>query len=290
MTSTLKTAEKVLTGDLGVNLSRRGTTADIVEEVMLETRSLLSQSLASALAGNWKEAERQRLEAYTTYDPELEARLMPRDPAVGDRHRTPVAGRLDEPGVKVLLQKEAGAADLEAAYGRVNEALNRASTLLKSGISPSAAVINGASVVLREGLEGLLVIIAIFAGLRGPENARRRRLFWVGILGSAAATGLTWALSQTVITGLQAYGEVIAALTGIVAIGVLLLITNWLFHQVYWKQWITTLKSQAAAEESSTWALITVGFAVGIAKDSKPSCSCKASSSTPAGRASARAC
>ena len=51
-------------------------------------------------------------------------------------------------------------------------------------------------------------------------------------------------------------------MTGLLAIGVLLLITNWLFHQVYWRQWVTTLKAQATDGER-TWQLISVGFLVG---------------------------
>ena len=41
----------------------------------------------------------------------------------------------------------------------------------------------------------------------------------------------------------------------------LLLITNWLFQQVYWRQWVCTLKGQAEAENS--WQLIMVGFLIG---------------------------
>ena len=86
------------------------------------------------------------------------------------------------------------------------------------------------------GLEGLLVIIAILAGLRGQENKRRRRVFWLGVLGSLVVTLITWVLSQTLLTSLRSHGEVIEAVTGLLAIGVLLLITNWLFHRVYWRQ------------------------------------------------------
>ena len=258
----MKQADRVLGGDLGVSLARRGSTGEIVEEVMAETRALLSESLGAAVKGDWALAEQRRVEAYTTYDPELEARLMPRDPTLAmDIERLLLDG-VDEPGVKVLLDRRAGPAELEAAYARVNVGLNKAAALLKSAMSPKAAAINAASVVLREGLEGLLVIIAIFAGLRGKENAQRRRLFWVGVLGSVAVTALTWLLSQTVLTGLRSHGETIAAVTGIVAIAVLMLITNWLFQQVYWKQWITTLKA-TACEGESVWALITAGFAVG---------------------------
>ena len=42
----------------------------------------------------------------------------------------------------------------------------------------------------------------------------------------------------------------------------LLLITNWLFHQIYWRQWVSTLRNQAEEGESA-WQLVTVGFLIG---------------------------
>lgn len=259
---TFAAARKVMEDDLGISLALRGTTSDIVEVVMLETRSLLKQSLSAAIAGQWAQAERLRLEAYTTYDPELEARLMPRDPQLAIDIEMLLLDGLDKPGVKALLDKRASQPELEEAYTRVNDALQQAAVMLKTSVSPAAAIFNALSIVLREGLEGLLVLIAIFAGLKGAQNAQRRKLMWMGIAAAMVATALTWIASQTLITSLRAYGEVIAAVTGIIAIFILLLITNWLFHQIYWKQWISTLKIQAV-EGESPWQLFSVGFAIG---------------------------
>lgn len=260
--ATFALARKVMEQDMGISLALRGTTADIVEEVMLETRTLLKQSLAAAIAGQWSQAERLRLEAYTTYDPELEARLMPRDPQLAIDIEMLLLDGLDKPGVKALLDRQASKEELEAAYTRVNDALQQAAVMLKTSVSPTAVIFNALSIVLREGLEGLLVLIAIFAGLKGAQNAQRRKLMWAGIGAAMVATALTWIASQTLITSLRAYGEVIAAVTGVIAIFILLLITNWLFHQIYWKQWITTLKIQAV-EGESPWQLFSVGFAIG---------------------------
>jgi high-affinity iron transporter len=254
-------AAEILGQSFGVTLQRSGTTADIVDEVMVEVRSLLSSSLAAAQQGQWREAEQLRLEAYTTYDPELEARLMPRDPQLATDIEHLLLDGLDQPGVKMLLDQRVNGRELESAYQRVNDAMAQAAAMLQSAVDPRAAAINAGSILLREGLEGLLVIIALFAGLRGPENATRRKLIWLGVLAAAVATAATYLLSRTVITELRAYGEVIAAVTGVLAIAVLLLITNWLFHQVYWRQWITTLKARAAGE--SAWQLISVGFFIG---------------------------
>ena len=261
LAAVLKDAAAILQDQMGVSLRRGGTTADIVDEVMLETRSLLSQSLAAANQGNWSEASSLRLEAYTTYDPDLEARLMPRDPQLTTDIEHLLLDGLDKPGVKTLLDQHVNGPDLEAAYSRVNDALDKAAALLKSGVSPTAAAFNAGSIVLREGLEGLLVIVAILAGLRGDENRRKRYMIWLGVVLSMVATVITVILSQTVITRLHSYGEVIEAITSILAIGVLLLITNWLFHQIYWRQWVCTLKSQA--ERDGVWQLISVGFLIG---------------------------
>lgn len=257
-----RTIEGILTTDFGISLRRAGKTEHIVEETMIEVRDLLRKSLAAAMAGKWGDAEQLRLEAYTTFDPDIEARLMPRDPTLAINIERMLLDGVDQPGIKTLLDRRAGRDELEAAYARVVTAMNQGAALLQTTVDPTAAAINAGSIVLREGLEGLLVVVAIFAGLRGAENARRRRLFWVGIVGSMAATAITWALSLTIITSLNAYAEVIAAVTGIIAIGILLLITNWLFQQVYWKQWVTTLKGQATEGESA-WQLVSVGFLVG---------------------------
>lgn len=258
----LADARDAMEKGIGINLKRSGSTAEIVEEVLLETRSLLNQSLAAGLSGNWAEAEQLRLEAYTTFDPDLEARLLPRDPQLAIDIETLLLDGITSPGVKALLDRRIGGTELETAYALVNEKLEIAGALLKTGVDPRAAAINAASIVLREGLEGLLVIVAILAGLRGAENRHRRRLMWLGVLASGVVTALTYLLSQTILSQLHAYAETIEAITALLAIGVLLLITNWLFHQIYWNQWVTTLKSQATDGESP-WQLVSVGFLIG---------------------------
>jgi high-affinity iron transporter len=57
------------------------------------------------------------------------------------------------------------------------------------------------------------------------------------VLGLLASV-FTWVLAQTLLQSLSQYGEKLEAVVGLVAIGVLLLITNWFFHKVYWSEWI----------------------------------------------------
>ena len=55
---------------------------------------------------------------------------------------------------------------------------------------------------------------------------------------------ITWVLAQTLLRSLERYGEKLEAVVGLVAIGVLLLITNWFFHKVYWSEWIAKFHRQ----------------------------------------------
>ena len=60
----------------------------------------------------------------------------------------------------------------------------------------------------------------------------------VGALLGLLASVVTWVLAQTLLSSLEQYGEKLEAVVGLIAIGVLLLITNWFFHKVYWSEWI----------------------------------------------------
>src|SRR5829696_8762942 len=65
---------------------------------------------------------------------------------------------------------------------------------------------------------------------------------------------VTWVLAQTLLRSLERYGERLEAVVGLVAIGVLLLITNWFFHRVYWSEWIGRFHRQRKRLEKTGFA------------------------------------
>ena len=67
---------------------------------------------------------------------------------------------------------------------------------------------------------------------------------FVGALAGLLVSVVTWVLAQTLLQSLDHYGEKLEAVVGLVAIGVLLLITNWFFHKVYWSEWIAKFHRQ----------------------------------------------
>ena len=83
----------------------------------------------------------------------------------------------------------------------------------------------------------MLILAAITASFVGVRRRLRRPVLVGAALGLLASV-VTWVLAQTLLHSLDRYGEKLEAVVGLIAIGVLLLITNWFFHRVYWSEWI----------------------------------------------------
>jgi high-affinity iron transporter len=104
-------------------------------------------------------------------------------------------------------------------------------------VSRETVVANAAVIVFREGLEAVLILAAITASFTGARRAFRRPVLIGGLLG-LLATAITYVLAQTIIDALGDGGLRLQAITGVLAIAVLLVVTNWFFHKVYWSEWI----------------------------------------------------
>jgi high-affinity iron transporter len=102
------------------------------------------------------------------------------------------------------------------------------------------ATLDIAVLVFREGLECILVLSAITAGLMGANQSYRRPIAAGAGIGFLA-TLITWFIAVGIINSLM--GNIsalsIQAWTGLLAILVLLVVMNWFFHKVYWTGWIS---------------------------------------------------
>lgn len=263
----VKSSVKILQGDFGLAPKRAGTGADVVTETALEIRSLLGQSLAAAQGKQWRKAEQLRLDAYINFDLEIESRALPRDPSLAMRaEKTFLDGGHGNPGIKTALDSRLGGDALAASYQRALDALDECTALVKVGLSPAAAAISAILIVTREGLEAVVILAALLAGLRGAENAGIRRRIGAGAWLAIAASATLFAVSRTLLQGLSRYGEALEAVISIIAVVILLMVTNWVFHKYYWTGWNARLRdlSKAAQRQRATrWenlALVGVGF------------------------------
>lgn len=262
-----KEASSILQKHFGLSLKRYGKTKDVVDETVLDIRSLLGQSLAAAEAGNWRKAEALRLDAYVNFDLEIESRALPRDPSLAMRaERTFLDGDSKNIGIKAALDKRAKIDELTASYQRALDGLDECAALLKVGLSPEAAIVSAMVILTREGLEAVVILAALLAGLRGAENTSIRKRVASGAWLALVVTIVLFFVSQSLLSGLSRYGETLEAVISILAVIILLMVTNWVFHKVYWVQWNAKLRvmSKGAQDQRGTrmetWALIGVGF------------------------------
>ncbi len=136
------------------------------------------------------------------------------------------------------------------------------------GLSPAAMIATVGVLVFREGLEAILVLAAVTAGMaRGAQSASLRA---VPVGGAAAllATVVTWFAVVAVIARVNPPELAVQAATGLLAIAVLLVVMNWFFHKFYWTGWIANhssrrkqiMESADAGASGTFWGLALLGF------------------------------
>jgi high-affinity iron transporter len=256
----------ILSNRFGLSAHRAGEKGQIIEETAFDVRDSLNNSLAAAKAGHWQEAESLRLDAYTAFDSEIEIRVMPRNPSLATHTERSFLDGQEEPGIKALLDRGAPIEELTAGYERALKNLDECVALLKVSVSPATIGFTAFTILSREGLEAIVILAALLAGLRGAENIRTRRGIIRGALLGVALSGLTFWLSQTIVRSLIRYGEKLEAIVSVLAVVILLMVTNWVFHKMYWVGWnarLRDLSKTAQHVRAPVWeifALLGVGF------------------------------
>lgn len=103
--------------------------------------------------------------------------------------------------------------------------------------SHGTAVANAAIIVFREGLEAVLIFAAVIASFQGGNLARRRPVVAGAVVAFGAAI-VTWFVAQALLDVASPLGPRLEAITGFLAVVVLLIVLNWFVHKVYWSGWI----------------------------------------------------
>ena len=214
-----------------------GATADF--DVISATLDRLEAAMA---AGQFSQAEQARLEAYAFFEfgPEQRLRGLANDLFV-EVEGLFWYGADGLPGLAQLVKRKADPAEVAETREALDAALADAEQAVGAGPTSDFAVVsNTAIIVFREGLEAVLILAALMAGMTGAQAGLRKPLL-VGAGVAFLASIVTWGIAQTVLGSLSRYGEKLEAIVSLVAIGVLLLILNWFYHRVYWNEHLAEL-------------------------------------------------
>ncbi len=217
-----------------------GATADF--DVISATLDRLELAMA---AGQFSQAEQARLEAYAFFEfgPEQRLRGLANDLFV-EVEGLFWYGADGLPGLAQLVKRKAGAAEVAETRAALDSALADAEAAVGAGPTSTFAVVsNTAVIVFREGLEAVLILAALMAGMTGAQASLRKPLL-AGAGVAFVASVATWGIAQTVLGSLSRYGEKLEAIVSLVAIAALLLILNWFYHRVYWSEHLAGLHSR----------------------------------------------
>ncbi len=220
-------------------------------------KSKLADSLRAYQGGDRDAASRLALSAYLDgfepLEPTLRARnadLLTRVEAAMVEYR----GRID---------RSATAGELEAQAEIVVGLMDATDQSLSSAQSDApTAFIGSFTILLREGVEALLVVIAIIAFLRKAKRTDVLRYVHGGWVGALIAGALTWAAATYFVSISGANREVTEGLSSLFAAVVLLSVGLWMHHKSLagrWQRYLTERLSNAL-EQRSAWFLAGLAF------------------------------
>ncbi len=123
-------------------------------------------------------------------------------------------------------------------------------------------VVQSLLILLREGVEALLVIAALIAYLRKAGAADKVVYIWAGTGAALVASVITAWVLQGLIANSGAAREILEGMTMIVAAVLLSYVSVWLFARREMQQWqgFISDKMGDAVSSGSLWAIVSVAF------------------------------
>lgn len=239
--SYLRATPSALAGETGVALAR----------------SRLHQSFAAYQSGNVQEASRLALSAYLDGIEPIEPRLAARDAKLMARVEEVMSeyrARLERGATPAEMQEHV--AVVEDVLSSANEVLDRNST------GAATTFIASFTILVREGLEALLLVVAIVAFLR--KSGRQELMPYVhgGWISALAAGGVTWLVARYLIDISGASRELTEGYASLFAAFVLLTVGLWMHQKSVAGHWQRYLQNNLSGvlQGRSAWLLAGLAF------------------------------
>jgi high-affinity iron transporter len=162
-----------------------------------------------------------------------------------------------------LIQSHAPRETVEAEARTILSLLDVARQRLDaSRLSPAATFTSALVILLREGLEALLVVAALIALLIKSERRDALRIVHAGWIAALALGLVTWLAASSVVTLSGASREVTEGVTALLAAAMLLYVGFWLHRHSHAARWQTFIETRvrAALSGHTRWALASIAF------------------------------
>ena len=241
-------------------LRRHSEVADQgTDGTLVLARTRLAESLAAYRQGDRKQATNLALSAYLDGFEPVEPALGARDTALLRRIETAMTE------LRAAIGRGAPEAEVASRTERVAALLDTAERALAPQEADNVASFIGAfTILLREGLEALLIVVAMVAFLRKAERPEMLRYVHGGWTAALLAGAATWAAATFFISISGASRELTEGFGSLLAAVVLVSVGIWMHGksradawQIYIRDKLTT-----ALSGRSAWLLFLLAFVV----------------------------
>jgi high-affinity iron transporter len=162
-----------------------------------------------------------------------------------------------------LLRNGGELAQISAMQQQLDTMLAQAQEVMsQQGLSTSGAYTSALVILLREGLEAILVLAALIAFLIKTDRRDAMPYLHAGWIAAVAAGGLTWWASVSLFTISGAMREITEGIAALVAAGILFYVGFWMHSKTNAKQWQQFIEGsvQKALGTSTLWSLTGLAF------------------------------
>jgi high-affinity iron transporter len=135
--------------------------------------------------------------------------------------------------------------------------------LTSKGIAAPSVVFGQSFIImLREGLEAVLLLAILFGYLESTKNGQYRKHILYGVGAAAVATVASVFLIDELFSVLPFGREVLEAITALLAVAVLFYVSFWLIARLEQRRWLEFLKARiwTAVSAGSAVSLVLIGF------------------------------
>lgn len=220
-------------------------------------RQRLAGSLRAYAAGDAVQANTLALSSYLDGVEPVEPTLAGRDRALMRRIEASMARFRD------ALGRRAPAAEVTATAAEITGLFDRAEAVLQtSHTDTTTAFLGSFTILLREGLEALLIVVGMIAFLRKAERREVLPYVHAGWVGALLAGVLTWAVATHLVDISGANREVTEGVSALFAAVVLLSVGIWMHQKSLagrWQQYLHAKMSAALTRRSAIF-LFSLAF------------------------------
>jgi high-affinity iron transporter len=218
----------------------QGSAKEAVRNNIDQIRKKLDEMLLQYKKGSYNEALLTSRSAYLDSYENIELPLRPINPDFTLDMEIKFAE------LRNLIQSQSPYEEIQTKTIEIRNGLDESERLVSGTgiIAPTIAFSTSFSIIFREGLESALIIGAILTYLDASRNQRFKKHIYYGLLLAAAATGISWFIAEHIIEISGASRELIEAIAGVSAVGVLFWVSFWVLNRIETKKWIEFVKAK----------------------------------------------